>query len=238
MDSSDWPRVIRVLAVAFSFAAAGCLHLRLHTDGTVVDPLSKLPVPGAQVTAECRRDNLFHGSHTVAVFKTSSDDLGAFRFSQLALARCDFMFVEAAKVGYVMTRTVDGFYEYSNYQQIPRTIFLTRVGDERLVVLDSLLRDSNLDVRWQGLSDAESQSARVFANFSCSVKVAETPKERQFVREHFCERLKSAVHSIGATGVAKVSASGAGHCKAGDTFYRPAIEPSLVDEFCAQGEEL
>jgi hypothetical protein len=216
-----------------ALVAAGCFRVRARTDGVVLNSRDRSPIRAAQVTAECRRSNAFHGSHVVKTLQTSTDEQGIFRFNRWDLARCDFMFVKAARSGYAMTDTVDIRYGYTAYEEIPGEVFLTPVEALGIQRLEFEFAMSGGTVTRGGKPYPEGAYQSVFTAFYCSEKIAKSPEERRYVREHYCERLKSMAAALTPAARASLPTLPPEECRAGGALYRAVVTPMTVDEFCA-----
>lgn len=226
--------------VRLACAATALLALLLHgpawpadlarTDGVVRNLRDRQPLAGVRVTAECRQ-NQFHGSRVLTTIATDTDANGRFAFEKAQLEPCEFMYVRAAKDGFVMTSSLDVRYGYAAYARVPAEVFLTPADATRLQRLDYEFAVSN------GRSLKPNPAAdyrRVFTGFHCSRLIAQTAEETAYVRAHYCERLQRIEAELNDEGRAALPAMAPQICESGP-FGRAEVarvNPDEVHEFC------
>jgi len=159
-------------------------------DGQVLDSSSKQPVNGATVDLDCRRSQ-FHGSKTVRKVTKISDINGRYKFSLFNLLGCDFAFVRVSKKGYIASSALHTGYDYSNYRKIPKALYVTKESDAVMLRLQAITPDREADVHPQHKSNYYYSDYREwYKKFVEAMNIAQTHKERKFVREHYCASLK------------------------------------------------
>ena len=78
------------------------------------------------------------------------------------------------------------------------------------------------------------QFERVFSALSCSMRIAETPQQRAFARDNYCERARALVKRLppterGATGLTHMTS----HCSPyGHTLESVPITTEAVETYC------
>jgi len=83
---------------------------------------SNAPIAAAQITLDCREAQ-FHGTKSIATFKTLTQADGTFTFTAKQLSGCDFMYVHVVKTGFQevlspMNLTPDGSMDFSTVQKL------------------------------------------------------------------------------------------------------------------------
>lgn len=227
-------KCFRVQVALMMLAAAGCLHVRDATEGVVVNSRDETPIPDVRVTAECLRTKL-HGSRTLKTLETQTNEDGVYRFSAWDLALCDFMFVRGEKAGYAMTKTVDIRYGDSRYEDIPRRVYLTPVDALGIQALEYRFAMSRGTARHpNGTPYPEGQYQSVYSAFYCSSKLARTPDERLFVREHYCARLKALASALDEATRSGLGTLHTDPCEIQGARQPIAIDLQALDDYCAR----
>jgi len=185
---------VRAKVVALALLMAVVLFvvfLALPVTGRVRDSRDLDTIADARVSVECRKTNMIHGSSVLKTLEARTDTAGVFRFGRVDLAPCDFMFVTAAKSGYVMTSSIDTRYDYTDYESIPAEVFLTPVGAIRLQYFEYEYANTKGEItKYSGEPDPAGAYHRVFTGFHCSKRIAQSADEIKYVREAYCERLR------------------------------------------------
>jgi hypothetical protein len=69
--------------------------------GRVVDYKTHESIPGVELTANCARGNLVHGTRTIRTIRSRSGPDGEYQFSFFDTWHCSLFFLFAKKAGYV-----------------------------------------------------------------------------------------------------------------------------------------
>jgi len=175
-------------------------------EGRVLLQPENQPIAGATVKATCQviDPNLFfsiHGSsgtRDLPDIITTSDEFGRYTFDALALSKCWGIIVSAEKPGYETTARV-----------LWRSPLNPERGQDRNgsdvwmmtseAILDRHLRSLVLRSEPYPGDSVAAQFHRVFSEFSCSMRIAETPRQLAFVRDNFCERARDLVKRLPPT---------------------------------------
>ena len=160
-----------------------------------------------------------------------ADGQGRFAFEKVQLEPCDFMYVRAAKDGFVMTSFLDVRYGYTAYARIPAEVFLTPADATRLQRLDYEFAMTNArSLKPNPAGDYR----RVFTGFHCSRPIAQTAEEATYVRTHYCERLERIEAELNDEGRVALPAMAPQMCES-SPFGRAEVarvSPDEVHEFC------
>jgi len=153
--------------------------------GLVVDAETQTPIPGADVTIECRRygyGGLLEEPGLVKTITRLTDEQGAYSVSLSDALPCDVFGVSATKQGYAR----GGFNDGGRPSEIPSRTFLVAFADVNIVKLKFLA-----SLAAGSTSDSRFEYRLAYDSFVQSMKVAANLREIAFVKDHYCERLKS-----------------------------------------------
>lgn len=193
-DSKAWLSAKRVFLLLTAMAAAWTVHAEMQIQmsggkGQVLDTATRLPVAGATVALECRRQ-LLHGSAKIRDVTSVSDKAGVYGFSLLDVAGCDFAYVRVHKPGYVDSGSVHTGYAYTNYGQIPKYRYLTAEADVVMLRLTAITpARTGTMFRMDGSPAHAAEYRAWYEAFFQAKEIATTDRERQFVRERYCGSL-------------------------------------------------
>ncbi len=153
--------------------------------------------------------------------------------SSFRLAFCDFLGVSAAKPGYEMTNSVDIRYSHG-LLDVPSKIFLTPVPALRMQRLESEFAVSNgtLSIKDGGLLHMEDRYRTRFTAFYCSRLVAQTPEEMAYVKDHYCEPLRTLRAQLTPEERDNLRTLSPLQCWVEKTSHMATIDPTLVEDFC------
>jgi len=158
--------------------------------GQVLDTSTGLPIGGAAVTLECFHTLPGHGAAKVRDVATVTTQSGTYKFSFLDVMGCDHGFVHAAKAGYQESGAIHVGYAYTSYGQIPRLRYLTADADVVMLRLTAITpsRTGNF-FKSNGSTDHASEYRQWYEALFQAKAIAKTERERNFVRERYCETL-------------------------------------------------
>jgi hypothetical protein len=207
--------------------------------GVVLDPLSRQPVAGATVTLECRKDRFLHGSDKLKDVVTTTDAAGRYAFTTGQVITCDHAYVRPSKEGYVDSGTIHTGYGYSAYQRIPEYRYLSPEAD---AVMLRLLAITPARTGFMFKSDGSPAWASEYRTWSVSFfeaqRIAQTPREQQYVRERYCENMQKVYAALSAEDRAWVARQGAAsyRWRGSQASGTPDHEGELV-AYCAAAPE-
>lgn len=158
-------------------------------EGQVLDTTTRLPVEGASVALECRRQ-LFHGSTKIRDVTTLSDKAGSYEFSFFNVVGCNFAYVKVSKAGYVDSASIHTGYAYTSYGQIPKFRYLTAEADVVMLRLTAITpARTGATFHLDGSPAHASEYRTWYEAFFQAKDIAQTEREKQFVRERYCGSL-------------------------------------------------
>jgi len=172
------------LIIGTTLPTTACAGQMLGGSGYVRDSVTRLPIPNATVTLECRRTKLY-GSEKVREVVVTTDNAGKYSFSFADVLGCDFAYVHAANPGYRESGSIHVGYGYSSYGSIPEERFLTPISE---VIM---LRLQYLSIPLKAtFSSKQNEYLSIYQSFFESKRIAASPREKVFVAENYCDRLK------------------------------------------------
>jgi len=189
-------RICRLLLlVVATTPLAGCLDI--WPSGVVHEVRSQRPVAGATVELDCRK-YLLHGTTLIRTVREESDSDGRYRFDISDVYDCDVILYHVRKTDYMDAAQIpDSLIQvpFVESGQVPAYVYLARTDDVHRLQLEGLLQQSSggpFEFVPKG-SEAlahESEYEVVGKSLSRSRKIATTPDEVAWVRDHYCGRLE------------------------------------------------
>jgi hypothetical protein len=177
--------------IAAAISGPACAQIQmLGGKGQVLDTATRQPVAGATVTMECERTVIGHGATKVRDVEVISDDAGMYEFSFLNVVGCDSAYVRVRKAGYQESASIHVGYAYTSYRQIPKYRYLTADADVVMLRLTAITPARTGTVFHLDGSPAYASEYRMwYEAFFQAKDIAKTDREKQFVRERYCESL-------------------------------------------------
>lgn len=193
----------------------------MSVDGKVLNFVTKEPESTVQLTLKCKRSKFIHGSELVREVQTISGLDGSYHFDADQTRGCDWTVVDAYKPGFadvgktgLMVKTAQ------SDRYVPKYVYV--IADTDL----SLEQIKNLFAATEGREFED-----FFPKFLESKKTAKSPKDFQWIREHYCGKLEQLFADLSEEKKEK-------YRKPSVNAYRlwawESYEKDVVD-FCAQG---
>lgn len=180
--------------------SVGCQTIPVGTGhGRVIDAVSKAPVPDATVKVSCGTPKPWHGHNWAEYTANSSAPDGAFYIDveRTDLRRCNYIFVDAFKDGYVpndFRLTLIG-----GEAGLGQIVYVINKSDLPMLNLGALLREvpvshhTPVDTGFLRNPDAAVwYFGRLYKSFAQSRVIADNPALEAWVRKHHCSRLREA----------------------------------------------
>lgn len=113
-----------------------------------------------------------------------------YEFSFTHVRGCNFGYLRARKTGYQASASIHEGYGQMSYHKIPQFTYLTPDSDVVMLRLTAITPTRtghvfNLDGSYPAAGDYRSW----YASFFEAKRIAETAREKQFVRERYCDNL-------------------------------------------------
>jgi hypothetical protein len=188
-----------LVAALFILLLVSCINfLNINAHGTVLDLVSKKPIPGAKVRLDCRKFKFLHGSESIREVQTVADQGGVFSFNFRDTWDCGFIYVYPYKDSYTSTSSLYNAdpVQFEITAVVPRYIWLVRESDVSRLRLEGFLNRSD-SVRIAPIGPMpEVDYSTVNVPFFESIKIAKTTEEILWVKQHYCQRLKQLWEAI------------------------------------------
>jgi hypothetical protein len=184
--------LVVLATIAILAAALSAVSGRVNSQGLVSHLLTRQPIAGAKVKADCQRSNFFHGSKNLRQAATLSAADGRFAFDPADLDGCSYVLVSTEKAGYrdaslIPNSGIRVAFEVS--ASIPPSIYMVKESEVAKLQLEGLLLESKATFTTPAVSP-EVDYSFVNSRFYESVRVASMPKEIEWVKENYCGRLQ------------------------------------------------
>jgi hypothetical protein len=186
-----------IAAAALTYFGLGPFITARAESGRALDWATHEPIAGARMTLDCSRNPLFQPEgmvHLRTVVQVTDAD-GRYTFSHLDTLGCALITFRGEKEGYSGSDagTLVGPLD------IPPLEYLIKASDQVLFDLQHLLPSTGRMIMQKDGSfvpDAYGEYQDVYQSFYKAKRIAATPREAAFVREHFCDRLVSLYASL------------------------------------------
>jgi len=154
--------------------------------GQVVDYRTHQPLAGIELTGDCRRPNLIHGTHSIKHVRTRTDEQGRYRFSFADTWHCSSFQVIATKPGYV---DMSGDRNYL-LDAVPEQMWMLKASEVVPLKLEQLLGSI-------GGESHEASGKRAYLgefigaleNLAEARRIATSDTHRAWIVERFCPLL-------------------------------------------------
>jgi hypothetical protein len=155
--------------------------------GVVVDSTNEKPIPHATVTLSCMKSQL-EGSKWLRDVIVTANSEGVFRYTLSDVAGCSYGNFKVTFEGYKDTASIDLRYDVMTHdsfnKRVPKRLYATPISEVNIQKIKY-----ELEMTKGKYSNKKYEYNSVYKAFYKSKKIAETKREKQFVREKYCYRL-------------------------------------------------
>jgi hypothetical protein len=180
--------------------------------GRVLDYKTHRPIAGVELTGDCGRSNLVHGTRSLRTLKARADSDGRYRFSFFETWHCSLFFLNAEKPGYVRLIAAEiPNVAVSEFYSVPAITWMVKEKDVVPLRLEGLFAETGGQATYTDGSGRRAyfeEFSWTLDRFARAKKIATTEEQRTWVKQRFCSLLSRKFLAIPSTERTRPSSAG------------------------------
>jgi hypothetical protein len=178
---------VNTLATSFAALLGMCTHP--GGAGVALDWATSKPVPGAKISFQCWGDSRsgLEGHQYLRTVTRTTDLEGRYSFSSSDLSGCTLVMFSGQKDGY--SGAVPGDIINPFAIKIPAEEYLIKTEDRVWYQLKIITPNPQAHTMTNGVQNVSMDYQHWLTAFFEAKRIASTPREIEFVREHYCPNL-------------------------------------------------